>query len=808
MNGLMQDLRYAFRQIRKSPGFTVTALLSLTLGIGATTAIFSVVYGVLLDPYPYKNADRMVHVELRDKSDRGPLLFVSGPESQELRRASSIDDVFLQNQRQETLTGGPFPVSVNVGQYSPNLFTYMGVPPILGREFVPADAPGGKASPVVVLSYMFWQHQFAQNPRVIGQTIELDHILYTVIGVAAPRFTWGDSDVYVPAVPTADPHEYWMAFIKLKPGVKHAAVGAELQVLVDRFTRDDPKDFRRDRKVAIVTLNEEVLGRFSGTLVLLFAAVIALLVIGCANVSILLLARGIARQHELAVRASIGASRGRLIRQLLTESVLLSLVGAALGVLAAYKWVGLLSSMLPLYSFPHEAAIRVNGIVLGFSAVVAVATGVLFGISPAWQLSHPPISELIQANSTKHSGSARSRNTHRLLIAGQVALTLLLMAGAGAATKAFLALTHTPLGFEPDHIFALNVALPKGANPTWEARLNAHERVRQAIADVPGIDSASVSIAWFPPFGGFNAKIEIQSRPTLTGAESVLALVSPQEFATLRVPLLTGRIFDDTEVRRAAHLALVNQTFAKQFFADGNPMGQFVRSPMLKIERPDLLLTQAPDDWLQVIGVVGDVRNDGLDHPTKPAIFLPYSFLLPPDESLFVRAAGDPEAAMQLVKRRLLELNADMVVGRDHTMNWWLETQGWGQGRFIATLFSLFALLALALAATGLYSVVSFAVTQRTQEVGIRMALGAPRASILRLVISSTALMLAAGVGVGLGLSIALSHVVGAWAGGTPRDPLTLLGAALILLLVSVIACIAPAWRAATVNPVVALRYE
>jgi hypothetical protein len=284
--------------------------------------------------------------------------------------------------------------------------------------------------------------------------------------------------------------------------------------------------------------------------------------------------------------------------------------------------------------------------------------------------------------------------------------------------------------------------------------------------------------------------------------------VSPQEFATLRIPLLAGRIFNDTEVRRAAHLALVNQTFVKQFFADGNPMGQFVRSPMLKIERPDLLLTQAPDDWLEVIGVVGDVRNDGLDHPTKPAIFLPYSFVLPPDESLFVRAAGDPEAAMQSVKRRLLELNADMVVGRDHTMNWWLETQGWGQGRFIATLFSLFALLALALAATGLYSVVSFAVTQRTQEVGIRMALGAPRASILRLVISSTALMLAAGVGVGLGLSVALSHVVGAWAGGTPRDPLTLLGAALILLLVSVIACIAPAWRAATVNPVVALRYE
>jgi putative ABC transport system permease protein len=808
MNSVLQDLRYAIRQILKSPGFAFTTLLSLTLGIGATTAFFSVVYGILLDPYPYRDADRMVHVELRDKSDRGPLLFVSGPEYQELLRASSIDDIFLQKQRQQTLTGRQFPISVSVGQYTPNLFTYMGVPGALGRGFTPADATGGNVSPVAVLSYQFWKQQFGGNRNAVGQTIELDHVLYSVIGVAAPRFTWGDSDVYVPATPTADPHDYWMAFIKLKPGVKHATAAAEFQVLVNRFVKDDPKDFRRDRKVAIVTLNEEVLGRFSGTLVLLFAAVVALLVIGCANVSILLLARGIARQHELAVRASIGASRTRLIRQLLTEAVLLSFTGAALGVLAAYGWVGTLSSMLPLYSFPHEAAIRVNGVVLAFSAAVAVITGILFGISPAWQLSRPPISELIQANSTKHTGSARSRNTHRILIAGQVALTLLLMAGAGSAMKGFLALTHTPLGFEPDHVFAMTVSMPQGAYPTWKARLNENEIIRQTIAAVPGLESASVSTTWFPPFGGFTAKIDIRSKPTLTGAEAVLALVSPQEFSTLHVPLLAGRIFDDVEVDRGAHLALVNQAFVKEFLGADNPIGQGVRSSMLKIERPDLLVAQAPDDWLEVIGVVSDARNDGLERPTKPAVFLPYSFILPPDEALLVRSSGSPELAIQSVKRQLRQFNADLVVGQDHTLAWWLETQGWGQGRFIATLFSLFAILALALAATGLYSVVSFAVTQRTQEVGLRMALGAPRSNILQLVIRSTAIMLAAGLVIGLGLSMALSRVVAAWAGGSPRDPLTLLAAALLLVLVSVVACVAPAWRAATVDPAVALRYE
>jgi predicted permease len=446
--------------------------------------------------------------------------------------------------------------------------------------------------------------------------------------------------------------------------------------------------------------------------------------------------------------------------------------------------------------------------VLAFTAAVAVITGILFGISPAWQLSHPPISELIQANSSKVTGSARNRNTHRLLIAGQVALTLLLMAGAGGAMKAFVASTHTPLGYDPDHVFGLDVSMPQGAYPTWQARLNENEVIRKAIAEVPGVESATVSTTWFPPFGGFTAKIDIRSKPSLTGAEALLALVSPQEFSTLRVPLLEGRIFNDVEVSRAAHLALVNQAFVKEFLGGANPIGQAVRSSMLKAERPDLLLTQAPDDWLEVIGVVGDALNDGLDHPTKPAVFLPYSFVLPPDEGLFVRSTGNPEAALLAVKQRLRQLNSDFVVGQDHTLMWILETRGWAQGRFIATLFSLFAILALALAAAGLYSVVSFGVTQRTQEVGIRMALGAPRANILRLVVSSTAVMLAAGVAVGLGLSVVLSRVVGAWAGGSPRDPVTLLLSALLLVLVAVVACLAPAWRAASVDPVVALRYE
>ena len=807
MNTFTQDLRFAFRQFRKSPGFVVTAVVSLMLGIGATTAIFSVVYGVLLDPYPYKDNDRMVHVELRDKSGRGPLLMVSGTGYQQLRQTSSVDDVFLQQGETQNLTGAEIPVSVTVGIYSPNVFEYMGVPPLLGREFSSADAPSGNPAPVAVLSYLFWQRQFGGSRDVVGKTLELDHKIYNIVGVVPPRFTWGDSDVYLPGVPNADPHDYWMSFVKLKRGTPYKKAEAEFQALADNFAKLD-KNYPQERHAKVVTLNEEVLGKFAGTLVLLFGAVLALLIIGCTNVSILLLARGTARQHELAVRVSVGAGRSRLIRQLLTESVLLSVTGAALGVLAAYKGVDAIVAMLPMYSFPHEAAIHVSAIVLVFSAAVALVTGILFGISPAWQLSRPQLGHLIQASSGKHSGSGHSRNVHRLLIAGQVALTLLLMAGAGAAMKAFVARTHTPLGFEPDHVLSINVGFPKGSNPTWQGRLNSQELVRKTITEVPGVDTATVSNSWFPPFGGFRAKVEVQGKPALTDAQAVLALSSPHEFLTLRIPLLKGRVFDESEVMRAAHVAVVNQAFVKQFLPDGDPIGQSVRSPMLKAEQPNLLLAQAPDDWLQIIGVVGDARNDGLERPVKPAVFLPYSFVLPTDESLFIRTTGNPELVTRSIKERLRQINPEMVVGNDHTLTWWLDTRGWGQERFIAMLFSLFAVLALILAATGLYSVVSYAVTQRTQEVGIRMALGAPRASIVRLVLSSTGAMLGIGIAVGVTLSVLLNRVLTSWAGGSSRDPITLLASASLLVFVAAVACIVPAWRAATIDPMRALRVE
>jgi predicted permease len=384
-----------------------------------------------------------------------------------------------------------------------------------------------------------------------------------------------------------------------------------------------------------------------------------------------------------------------------------------------------------------------------------------------------------------------------------------LIASAGAALKAFSARLHTPLGYDPNHVLSLNVGFPKGANPTWAGRLTAQEAVRKAIAEVPGVEDASISTTWFPGFGGFTAKVEVQSKPQLGDAQAVLCAVSPHEFSTLHLPLLAGRIFNDSELMRAAHVAVVNQTFVKQYLPDGDALGQALRSPMLKLDRPSLLLAQSPDDWFQIIGVVRDARNDGLNRPIKPAVFLPHSFVLPTDVSLLVKTTPDPDTMLQSFKERLRQLNPELVAGsQNHTLLWWLDTQGWGEDRFIATLFSMFAVFALALAATGLYSVVSFAVSQRTQEVGIRMALGAPRASIVRLVLASTGITLGFGIVVGLVLSVALNRVLAAWSGGNSRDPLTLMGSATILVLVAIAACLVPAWRAATIDPMRALRTE
>ena len=810
MQALLQDLGFAFRQIRNNPGFAVVAVLSLGLGISATTAVFSVIYGVLLNPYPYKNSDRMMHVEIYSKQYGGRgLLFVNRQEYQELLAAKSIEDSFAVTGETRTVTSGDLPASAEVALNTPNMFNFLGVPALLGRTFTPADAPGDQAPPIAVLSYLFWHRQFGGKRDIIGKTIDLDHVQYTIIGVMPPRFTWYDADVYLPAPLSADLRQHRNAFSRLRPGVSYSTAEAELGVLVSRWAQQDAQAYPKDVHIKIVSLNEEVMGRFEGTLVLLFGSVVLLLLVGCGNVSIMLLARGSARAHELAVRSSVGASRSRIIRQLLTESVLLSAVGGVFGVLLAFGGVALIEDWLPHYSFPHEAAIGVSLPVLAVTAGIAVLTGIIFGISPAWQLSRPQVSQvMMQSGTARRAGSARGRRTHSLLIGGQVAITILLLAGAGAATRAFMQRYHTPLGYDPEHVLSFNLVLPRGAYSKWEERNAAFEQFRDGVAQTPGVTSAAISTTWLPPFPGFSTTFEIEGKPALQDQRASLTLVSPQEFSTLRIPLRWGRIYDDAETQRAAHLALVNQAMVQRYFGGQNPIGQHVRSASLKMDQPNLVSSQNPDGWLEIIGVVADVRNDGMDHPAAPAIYLPSSFVYPPGVTMLVRAAGDPDATLSAIRRQVRGINADVVLSNEHALIWWLWTEAWGRERFVATLFAAFAVLALALAATGLYGVVSYAVSQRTREFGLRMAVGAQKLDVVRLVLKSAAITVATGIAVGLVLSLALGRVVASWAGGSTRDPVVLLMVSAVLLLVVAVACVLPARRAASIDPMRALRTE
>ena len=547
---------------------------------------------------------------------------------------------------------------------------------------------------------------------------------------------------------------------------------------------------------------------FKGPLLVLFAAVVLLLLIGCANVSILMLARGTARQQEFAVRLSIGASRRRIVRQLLTESVMLSLLGLAVGVLLTYKGVDFLGAHMPDYSFPHEASIHVNGAVLLFALAMALLTGVLFGISPAWQLSRTDVGALMQGSSVRLAGTVRGRHTHRLLIAGQVVLTMLMLAGAGAAMRAFLSLVRTPMGFDPERVFRMAVATPKGGKDSWQYLVSAQESYRQAAEAAPGVASASLSTTWQPPFGGLRGKVLVSSNPNLTDGQAVLALVSYNIFSTLRVPLLRGRFFTREEEAIAAHVALVNRAFVSQYIPDGDALGKSVRSPVLKIDDSHLISTANPDGWLLIVGVVDNTRNDGLDRPVMPAVYLPASFVVAPDTNLVVRAKGDPQAAMHAVGIALHRLNPELYILDQHELSWLLDTFAWGREKFLASLFALFAVLALALSAAGIYSVVSYTVSQKTREFGVRMALGAQRAGVVRMVLQSSLVTVAAGAAIGLTLSLILGKLLATSSHATVRDPAMLLVSAGVLFATTGLACLYPAWRAASIDPMEAIRTE
>src|SRR6266481_3000716 len=810
MQSLLSDLLFAGRELRKRPGFTLTAILSLALGIGATSAVFSVIYAVLIDPFPYPGSDRIVELRLVDKSGSDHFAGPNGQQADVLRQTKSVEDVTLMDWWNLTTTDGDLPEDVQAMYIDPNAPSHWGIRALMGRWLIPSDAPPGQTpQPVVVLTHHFWQRYFMGDPNVIGRTIQLVHKPYQIVGVMPPRFKWGDPDMYVPLKVTQDPNIRYAASIKLRPGANLEQASAELQPLIEEFAKQAPTQYPDKFKVKVRSIVEVYARPLGPTLYLLLGAVASLLLIGCANVSILLLARGTERQHELAVRAAVGADRLRMIRQLLNESLGIATTGAALGILVAWKGLAFIVARLPEFSFPAESVIKMNVPVLLFSVALAFATAIVFGLWPALQLSRPEIARLMQTSSRRVAGSVGARRSHGAMVGAQVALTLLMLTAAGAAGKGFLRLVHADLGYDPHNAMSVPIPIHENTHVTWKDRAEYFEQIRTKIAAMPQVVVAGISTNATPPSSGCRQNTDIMGSTASEKPEVRVNFVSPEYFTLLKIPLAQGRLWDHAETMRGAQLAVINQTMARQYWPNGDAIGHQFKLPVLKDSPPYQRVAAEATGAFQIIGVAAEVRDDGLRNPIKPQVYIPFTSNMWMFTQILVRTRVPPLSIVRDIRAQIVQIDPEQQVMRVRDLDAWITGQEeYAQQRLMATLFGVFSVLALALAAVGLYSVVSYGVATRTNEFGIRMALGAQAADVFRIVLSSTAVNVGAGVIAGIVLSIAFNKVFTKWVTESSRDPLLLGGVTVLLVAAATLACLVPARRAAATDPMQALRYD
>jgi predicted permease len=808
---LLQDVRFALRQLWKHPGFAGTAILSLALGIAATVSVFSVVYSVLINPSPYMQADRLAQFFGRAKSGSDDPAYVSRDYIDALRNTHAIEELVQMDEEYLADTTFDIPQDVDVVYLSSNAFPFFGVPAYLGRTFLPSDAPEGQApQPVVVLTYQYWKRRFNGNRAIIGQSLRLDNRNYTILGVMPPRFTWWDAEVYAPLDTSGPGNPSHMVVVRLRPGVTHAQALKEVRPIFQQMIRDHPNLWIEGLELDVQGINERFHRSMGRTLYILFGGVLLLLVIACVNVSILLLARGTGRQHEFAVRAAVGATSTRIVRQLLTESLILGLSGAALGVIATYRSTPFVVRLLPFQLFPRGLEIPVHIPVLSFSVLLAVVTSILFGLFPALQLMNPEIREVMQATTQKASGSVASRRFHAVLIAGQIAMAMVLLTASASAIQSFREVLHIDLGFDPNNVADYSIPVHRNSYTTWEARSNYFQQLRDKVAQTPGVTEASIALL-APPSSTWYLPIEILGKNSLDAQLTNINFVDSHFFSIFHIPLLQGRLWEPAEAQHGARLAIVNQEFVRRYFPQGDaPLGHSVRIPRLKNHPPQAVAVDGSDSWLPIIGVVKDVRNDDIDKPVKPEVYVPYSLYMIEWTQILVRTTGDPLALESTIRRQIASINPGQQVSWPViTLKERIEQQAvWAREHLIAVLASLFSVLALVLATVGLYSVVSYSVAQRIHEFGIRMALGAQRRHILKNVLGTAGVSVGVGLLVGLVLSFSLNGLFSRWIGNGTSNPLLILGVCLLLLVVALLACIVPGFRASLIQPMKALRIE
>ncbi len=803
-----QDVRYALRLFRRSPGVAAMAVVSLAVGIAGATGLFSIVNAALLNPFPFFDSHRIVEIGVLDKGKpRG--LVITGRQLVALQKSEVLDGAFVSNSWDMTLSGRDVPEAVRTRSLSASALTVFGVPPLLGRVFTEADGPAGEQPQrVVVLTYRFWQRHFGGRPEAVGQTLHLNREPYTVIGVLPRQYFQTGPELLVPMHVTFDSKALWGFCARLKRGVTPRMAEQRLQPLFDEFAKEDPQRFPREARPLVWTLAEgERTATYVPTLLLIFASSMLLLLLACANVSILLLVRGTARAHEFVVRAAIGASRGRLMRQLLVESLLLAASGAALGSAASYWGLPAVLRFLPPDTVPigDLLAVPVNVPVLLFSAGLAMASALLCGLSPALSLSRPRLTA-----TTRTTAGVESRRTHHVLLAGQIALTVLLLAGTGAAVRGLIGLYRTSLGYDPHNVTIARINLPENGYREWAGRAAFYERLRTRMADVPHVESVALALfSGVPPRSSQRAVVDVPGRDATGDEAPILQRISGHYFATMKIPLVQGRVWSDADGAGTPHVAVINQAMARERWPGESPIGRRVRMPdFITSPTPFWLAAPGSDGWFEIIGVVGDTPNVGLHEPPAPSIYVPYTLMVGDSVNVILRTSRDPLSMTRSLREAVRTVDPNQPISRLRTAEDELADAGWARERFVTLLLLGFAACALMLAVVGLYSVVAYSVSCRFKEFSIRMALGADRGRIVHAAVLPAVWAIVAGLFTGLALSVGLNKVLGQWSIGDLDDPVVLVAVSLVLCVVAMMSAAIPANRAASIQPVDALRID
>jgi putative ABC transport system permease protein len=824
MQTLIQDLRYALRTLAKNPGFSAVVVATLALGIGANTAIFSVIDAVLLHPLPYGHANRLVMVWEQNPGRGWFRNVVSAANFVDWRRQNHVfTQMAAIGERTYDLSGTGEPAEIRGEQVSADFFSVLGLQAALGRTFTPEEDPPG-APRVVVLSDHLWKQRYGGDRALIGREISINQGRYTVIGVMPPSFyfpPWGDkAELWIAGLDLTSSqrtyHDY-QSIARLQPRLTIQQAQAEMDTIARRLGEEYPE--QKGWGVELINLHEQAVGNTRPALLVLLGAVGMVLLIACANLANLQLARVAAREKEIAIRTALGAGRSRVTRQLLTESVLVALAGGGLGLLLASWGVRLLVVLAPRDT-PGLDQVSVNSGVLMFALVISLATGIAFGLVPALGASNIDVNRSLKESSRGCTEGVRHQRLRGALVSSEFALALVLLVAAGLLIKTFVALNQVKLGFDPHNVLTMRIAL---LGPRYTVRTRQVEFFRELVAKVealPGVQSAAaIDGGGLAPDGGNGDAFVIVGRPTPPPnqlPDAVNRVISPDYFRTMHVPLVKGRYFTEQDNQGSRRVAIINETLAHDYWPERDPLGAELEFPGIEPHAPGGAVSLGRPQKAKeparfaIVGVVGSAKNRGLKVEPEDEIYVPYSqsptYYMP--QTLLVRTSGDPTLAISAVRHEVQILDEEQPISEVHTMDQ-VMAQAQALHRFPMVLLGVFAGLALALAAVGIYGVVSYSVAQRTHEIGIRMALGAEGHDVLKMVMGRGTGLAALGIGIGLAGAVAATRTMsGLLYGVRPADLATFAAVTVLLAAVGLLASFIPAFRAAQVDPIVALRHE